>query len=179
MDRTRMIWFLGIAVVALVAFVFEEQLGLLKEGTKAPDFTATLGDGTRISLSDYFVKKSVVLFFYPKDFTVGCTAQVCSIRDGYEELSRLDAVVFVVSGDSSNSHNLFRKRYDLPFELISDVNRSLIKEFGVERFGGLVRSTKRVTYVIDKSGTISLVAHHELMMGKHLEDVLRVLRSLK
>ena len=179
MDRNSLIWICGVVMLTLAAFFIEEQLGLLGEGTRAPDFTATLGNGTRISLSDYFGKKNVVLFFYPRDFTAGCTAQVCSIRNGYGELSKLDAEVFGVSDDSSNSHSLFRARYNLPFELVADVNRSLIKAFGADRLRGLVRSTRRVTYVIDKRGIIRLVAHHEFMMGRHLEDVLRVLGSLQ
>jgi peroxiredoxin Q/BCP len=179
MHDTLLLWVLGSVVVLAVAVLFEERHGLLEVGAKAPGFTVTRSDGMRVSLKDYAGKKNVVLFFYPEDFTPGCTRQVCSLRDGYAELSKHDAVVFGVSDDGSDAHDRFREEYDLPFDLIADVDRSLIKAFGAGRCGGFLKSTKRVTYVIDKQGTIRLVAHHELAMGEHVKDVVRTLQSLE
>jgi peroxiredoxin Q/BCP len=173
---------MGVVVAALVliiiALVIEEKSGLLHEGDKAPDFEVRLSDGQTFRLKDVEGKKNVVLFFYPKDFTTGCTAQACTMRDGYSELENLDAVVFGVSGDNRRSHDLFRTQHDLPFELIADTDRVLINAFGVERLGGLLQIPRRVTYVIDKKGVIKMVAHHEFMMGKHLDDALAALRAL-
>jgi thioredoxin-dependent peroxiredoxin len=166
----------AVLVLLVIGLVIEEKSGLLQEGEKAPDFEVRLSDGQTFRLKNVEGKKNVVLFFYPKDFTAGCTAQACSMRDGYSELANLDAVMFGVSGDSSRSHNLFRAEHNLPFELIADTDRMLINAFGVERLGGLLKIPKRVTYVIDKGGVIRLVAHHEFMMEKHLDDVLQTLR---
>lgn len=178
MNRASFLWAIGTALLAIVAFITEERQGLLGIGAKAPDFTATLSNGERISLSDFLGKKNVVLFFYPKDFTAACTAQACSMRDEHVEFARLDAVVFGVSADDVKAHTLFRSEHELPFELIADVDRTIIRRFGVERLGGLLKLTKRVTYVIDKNGIIRHVAHHEFFVGNHSKDVLTSLKSL-
>lgn len=163
----------------VVGIVIEEKSGLLQEGDRAPDFEVRLSSGQSFRLKDMEGKSNVVLFFYPKDFTAGCTAQACSMRDGYSQLASLDAAVFGVSGDNSRSHDRFRTEQNLPFELIADTDRVLISAFGVERLGGWLKIPKRVTYVIDKRGVIRQVAHHEFMMGEHLEDVLATLRALQ
>ena len=155
---------------------------MLTIGNKLPQFCvqACVGntpEDLREITNETYAGKWLVLLFYPKDFTAGCTAQVCSMRDGYSELANLDAVMFGVSGDGNRSHDLFRAEHNLPFDLIADTDRMLINAFGVERLGGLLKIPKRVTYVIDKGGVIRLVAHHEFMMGKHLDDVLQTLRS--
>lgn len=173
-----LLWFFGLAALTAIALFFEERHGLRSVGSRAPDFASTTSNGTRISLHEYAGKKNVVLYFYPKDFTVGCITEACSMRDGYGELSALDAVVFGVSGDGSLSHEKFRSRYELPFELLADTNRSLIRAYGAERLGGLISLPKRITYVIDKKGIIRLIAHHELGMGDHLADVLQTLESV-
>ena len=166
-------------IITLVVLVFlEEGSGVLEEGSRAPQFTATLSSGQVISLHDFVGKKHVVLFFYPKDFTAGCTAQVCDLRDHYQELLEQDAVVFGVSRDGQESHEKFIEAHGLPFPLISDSGSSLIKAYGVERLWGLIGLPKRVTYVIDKEGVIRLVAHHEFAIKSHREDVLATLKRL-
>jgi len=167
----------AVIVVLFIGLMIEERSGLLNEGDKAPDFEVQLSGGGTFRLKDMEGKKNVVLFFYPKDFTAGCTAQACSLRDSYSELERLDAVVFGVSSDGNKSHDRFRAQHNLPFELIPDTDRVLIGAFGVERLGGWLKIPKRVTYVIDKGGVIRLVAHYEFMIGKHLEEVLQMLRG--
>ena len=178
MRKTTLFSIAAVAVLFVVAFIIEEHHGLLDIGDQAPNFTAMSSDGASVSLSKYLGKKNVVLFLYPKDFTAGCTAEVCSIRDGFGALADFEAVVFGVSTDGGDSHEKFRNRYSLPFRLIADTDRSLTKAFGVERLGGFLPLTKRVTYIIDKEGVIRLTSHHEIRIEKHLEDVMQTLRSL-
>jgi peroxiredoxin Q/BCP len=157
-----------------------ESRGLLQEGDAAPNFSATLGSGEEVSLEDHRGKKNVVLFFYPKDFTAGCTKEVCSFRDNYSAVTKYDAVLLGVSFDDSSSHSSFIETYQLPFLLISDTDRSIARMYGTaERLGGLLYGAKRVTYVIDKQGTIRGVLHHELMIGKHLEGVVEALKRIE
>jgi thioredoxin-dependent peroxiredoxin len=174
---------LALYVIALVIggliFVFAEKRSLLKEGDRAPEFSAKLNTGESVSLADYVGKKNVVLFFYPKDFSAGCTKEVCSYRDNYDEIRRLDAVMLGVSYDDNSSHSAFAKEYRLPFPLISDSDRFITKAFGAARFGGLLKIPKRVTYVIDKQGIVRKVAHHEVAIDNHIKDVIETLRKLE
>ncbi len=162
----------------LVLVLLEEGSGELQKGSVAPQFTARISSGSVISLHNFLGKKHVVLFFYPKDFTAGCTAQVCSLRDNYKELLELDAVIFGVSRDNEDSHEKFIEANQLPFSLLSDSGNSLIKAYGVERLWGLIDLPKRVTYVIDKEGVIRLAAHHEFLIENHLKEVLATLKQL-
>lgn len=158
---------------------FSNSRGLLKEGDMAPDFSAKLTTGEVISLMDYRGKKNVVLFFYPKDFTSGCTEEVCSFRDNYQALQKYDAVLLGVSADDEDSHRAFIKQHGLPFPLVSDTDKSIARAYGTAtRFMGLVRGSKRVTYVIDRSGRIQNVIHHEVLIGKHIAGVVFALKRL-
>ncbi len=157
-----------------------ESRSLLNEGDTAASFTSKLSTGETISLNDYRGKKNVVLFFYPKDFTSGCTKEVCSFRDNYDEVKKHDAVLLGVSFDGENSHQSFIEKHRLPFPLISDVDKSISKAYGTaHRFGGLIPGAKRVTYVIDKQGVIRRVLHYEVLIGKHLDGVIEALKKLK
>jgi peroxiredoxin Q/BCP len=156
-----------------------DSIGILKEGECAPDFTANTDTGEKVSLADYRGKKNVVLFFYPKDFTAGCTRQACSFRDTYSEFASLNAVVFGVSPDDAASHATFSKRHRLPFALISDSTRVLSKAYGAERLGGLIGTQRRVTYVIDTKGIIRMAAHYELAIERHVPEALEALRALQ
>ena len=120
-----------------------------------------------------------MLFFYPKDFTSGCTKEVCSFRDNYQQLLKYDAVLLGVSVDSEDSHLAFIKQHNLPFPLISDTGKSIARDYGTaRRFMGLVPGSKRVTYVIDKSGRIRSVIHHEVLIGRHIAGVVEALKNL-
>ena len=130
---------------------------MLEIGIKAPEFTLPNKDGNPVSLSD-FAGKKVVLYFYPKDNTPGCTRQACAFAGAYEEFKMLDAVVISVSKDSTASHQKFADKYDLPFILLSDPERQAIEAYGVwqEKKNydmGVVRST----FVIDENGAIEKV----------------------
>lgn len=151
----------------------------LSPGKPAPSFTATLENGQTIRLEDFKGKKHVILFFYPKDFTPGCTAQACSLRDIFPDLSARDAVVFGVSIDNDLSHRKFRDEYKLPFPLISDPGRSLARLYGAVWFGGILPQTKRITVVIDKKGIVRRVIHHEIRVARHALEARAMLEQLR
>ncbi len=163
----------------LMLAVFAESWDMLRVGDHAPDFVARLSGGERCALSDFLGKKNVVLFFYPADFTPGCTKEVCTYRDNYAALEKHDAVLLGVSANDDSSHARFSDRYGLPFPLIADTDRSLAKAYHVLRFGGLLPWSKRVTFVIDKQGIIRLVSHHEFAINEHLGDVIETLRGIE
>jgi peroxiredoxin Q/BCP len=132
----------------------------LKVGDKAPDFTAKDQDGKKISLHDYKGKK-VVLYFYPKDQTPGCTQEACNLRDNIDTLSAKGYVVLGVSTDSEVSHKEFQQKYSLPFTLVADTDQAINKKYGVwvekERDGKKFMGTARTTYIINEKGIITSV----------------------
>lgn len=123
----------------------------LKVGDAAPDIEAETYGGEKIRLDDFKGKKTVALYFYPKDYTGGCTKEACSIRDGYGELEALGVEVLGVSTDGVKSHEGFRDKHSLNFPLLSDKDKQIIKAYGVESATG---SARRETFLIDKSGII-------------------------
>jgi peroxiredoxin Q/BCP len=151
---------------------------MLQEGTQAPDFEAALDNGETFRLSEQRGKKNVVLYFYPKDFTMGCTREACAFRDNYDDVGTYDAVIVGVSTDSIDSHQRFREKHDLPFPLIADEQQALIEQYDVGR-GLLGLATARVTYVIDKDGIVRAALRHDLAIGKHLSGVLDALASIE
>ncbi|MBD1910411.1 MULTISPECIES: peroxiredoxin [unclassified Leptolyngbya] len=138
----------------------------LSEGTPAPAFTVKDTNGNTVSLADY-AGKTVVLYFYPKDDTPGCTKQACSFRDSYTEYQGKDIVVFGVSMDDEASHQAFTEKYSLPFPLLADVDGSLTKAYDVDGGG----YSKRVTYVIGSDGTI-LKVFDTVNTTSHAADVM-------
>lgn len=172
-------WFIAGVIFLAVAISIEERSGLLPVGTPAPGFTATLTGGTKFSLSDYHGKNPIVLFFYPADFTMGCTQQACAFRDNYRELRDAGAVLVGISRDTDSSHVRFSREYRLPYPLISDARGAIIKAYGVERLGGLIGPPKRVTYVIDKEGIVQAAIHHEIFMQWHVVDVREALEKIR
>jgi len=130
------------------------------EGEKAPDFCATDDQNKNICLQD-FAGKKVVLYFYPKDHTPGCTKQACNLRDNFEELTKHGIVVIGVSPDSANSHVSFREKYNLPFILIPDPDKKIIDMYGVwgkKKFMGKeYEGVLRTTFLINEDGTIHKV----------------------
>jgi len=138
----------------------------LAVGTDAPGFSVKDTNGNTVSLSD-FAGKTVVLYFYPKDDTPGCTKQACSFRDSYTEYQGKDVVVLGVSVDDEASHQQFTQKYELPFPLLADTERTMIKAYDVDGGG----KAMRVTYVIDGSGKISHV-DNSVNTSSHASDVL-------
>lgn len=127
-------------------------------GQKAPEFEAKIGTGETIKLSDYLGKK-VILYFYPKDNTPGCTAQACNLRDNYEALQQAGYVVLGISSDSEKSHQKFIEKQSLPFSLIADPDKTVHEAYGtwVEKsmYGRKYMGTARTTFVIDEKGNIA------------------------
>lgn len=135
-------------------------MALLQAGQKAPEFTAKDQDGKEISLRGYIGRK-VVLYFYPKDDTPGCTKEACAFRDNLPNFEKVDAVVLGVSVDGQKAHRKFADKYELPFTLLVDDEKKIVEAYGVwglKKFMGReYMGTNRVTYLIDEQGTIEKV----------------------
>jgi len=145
-------------------------------GDTAPDFTKSTQNGDTISLSRYRGDKTVVLYFYPKDETPGCTAEACTFRDNFEDFVEAGAVVIGVSQDSEKSHKSFAEHHRLPFLLVSDRDKALQKAYGVPKTMGLLPG--RVTYVIDREGKVQHVFNSQLNAKKHVREALDVVKRL-
>jgi peroxiredoxin Q/BCP len=145
-----------------------------KTGDLAPNFTSIDQDGNPIKLSDFKGKK-IVLYFYPKDNTPGCTAESCDLRDNYQKLQSEGYVVLGISSDSSTSHQKFIKKFDLPFPLIADEDKSVHALFGTwqekQMYGRTYMGTVRTTFIIDENGIISDVIN-KVDTKKHTEQIL-------
>ena len=141
----------------------------LSVGTDAPAFTAKDTNGNTVSLSD-FAGKTVVLYFYPKDDTPGCTKQACSFRDAYGDYQGKDVIVLGVSKDDESSHQDFTQKYNLPFPLLADTDGAIIKAYDVDGGG----YAKRVTYVIDGTGKIIHV-DSSVNTSTHASDIMAVI----
>lgn len=132
----------------------------IKEGQQAPDFQGKLQNGKEVSLSDFEGQK-LVLYFYPKDDTPGCTKEACSLRDGYDTLREKGFQILGVSPDSEKKHNKFIDKYDLPFDLLADENKEVLKAYdvwGPKKFMGReYEGVHRTTFVIDEKGKVEHV----------------------
>jgi peroxiredoxin Q/BCP len=148
----------------------------LKVGDTAPDFSLLDEHGLPVSLKDYLGKRNVVLYFYPKDFTSGCTAEACSFRDRYKVYQDKGAVVIGVSLDSVESHLKFSEKYDLPFAILSDRNKEVAKAYGALGVGGFL--TKRVTFIINKNGKVTHI-FPKVDVRRHSKEVLKALEELE
>lgn len=150
---------------------------MLEVGTKAPDFTLPDQDGVEHSLSDYRGKK-VILYFYPKDNTAGCTKQACGFAELYPQIQEKDAVVLGVSKDSVASHKRFQEKFNLPFTLLSDPDHRVIEEYGAwqekKNYGKTYMGIVRTTYLIDEEGTI-ISAKGKVKAASNPEDTLELL----
>ncbi len=145
-------------------------------GDAAPDFALPNASGEIVRLSDFRGKKDVVLYFYPKDNTAGCTAEACAFRDRYDVISDMDAEVLGVSADSPTTHRWFAQMHRIPFQLLSDEGGAVRKSYGVPASFGFLPG--RVTYVIDKQGIIRNVYVSQLNIDRHVSQALATLRSL-
>ena len=152
---------------------------MLEVGMKAPNFTLSDRDGNSVSLSD-FAGKTVVLYFYPRDNTPGCTRQACAFAGAYEEFKALDVVVIGISKDSVASHVKFAEKYNLPFILLSDPERQAIEGFGVwqekKNYGKVSMGVVRSTFVIDGNGVIEKVMP-KVKPDTNAAEILEYLRS--
>ena len=150
---------------------------MLNVGDKAPEFSGKDQQGKLVRSSELLAKGPLVLYFYPKDFTPGCTQQACQFRDVFQDLDSKGASIVGVSLDGQASHKRFSDTHGLPFSLLSDSKKTISKSYDVGRLFGLM--LKRVTYVIDEGGIIRAVFHHELAVKRHVEDTLTALAAIK
>lgn len=154
---------------------------MLKEGMKAPDFTLEDKDGRLVSLSDFEGKK-VVLYFYPRDNTPGCTRQACAFKEAYDGFRSEDIIVIGISKDSSKSHQKFAEKYELPFRLLSDPELIAIKGYDVwqekKLYGKSSMGVARSTYIIDEEGMI-LKVFEKAKPDTNAFEILEFLESRK
>ncbi len=148
----------------------------VKVGDTAPDFTLTSQNGSMVSLQDFRGQKVVVLYFYPKDDTPGCTAESCAFRDQYEVFKTAGAEVIGVSGDSNESHQRFAAKHNLPFILLSDKGNQVRKLYGATTAFGFIPG--RVTYVINQQGVVQYVFDSMLNFKGHVEEALKTSQQL-
>jgi peroxiredoxin Q/BCP len=150
------------------------------EGDKVPDFSLKADDGTTVTPATLAGKK-VVLFFYPKDDTPGCTKEACGFRDAFPQFGKIDAVVLGVSPDSLESHRKFKQKYQLPFRLLSDEGHRLADAFGVWKqksmYGLKFMGIERTTVIIDRNGRVARIFPKVKVPG-HVEDVEKAVREL-
>jgi peroxiredoxin Q/BCP len=147
----------------------------IRVGDVAPDFEGATADGTRLGLKDFIGKKSVVLYFYPKDDTPGCTKEACSFRDNLQPIRSLGAEIVGVSLDNVDSHKRFAAKYSLSFPLISDKDKRVAKAYGALRETGA--STNRVTFLIDREGKIARI-FPKVDVTRHAQEVVAALKEL-
>ena len=147
---------------------------MLKTGDKAPDFSLISDKGEKVSLKDFRGKK-VILYFYPKDDTSGCTKEACSFRDNIRIFEKKNTVIIGVSKDNTASHQKFKKKYDLPFTLLSDENLDMIKAYDVWKeksmYGKKYMGIERTTYIIDDKGKIQEI-FNKVKVDGHTEEIL-------
>lgn len=150
---------------------------MLKQGDKAPEFKLTADNGEDISLKDFRGKK-VILYFYPKDMTSGCTVEACDFRDNIKKIERKNAVVIGVSPDDTKSHVKFKDKYELPFTLLSDTTKKMLEDYGVwqekSMYGRKYMGVVRTTFVIDEKGKIEKVFEKVKVEG-HVDEILNSL----
>ncbi len=152
---------------------------MLRVGTPAPPFEAHDSRGQPVRLADFRGRNHVVIFFFPKSFTPGCTAEACSFRDAYQELQGRDTVLVGVSLDKAEVQQRFVDQFELPFHLVSDEDARISRAYeAIGAIGSVLKMTRRITYVIDKGGVVRAAFRHELAIGRHLGDVRSALASL-
>ena len=151
---------------------------MLKEGQKAPNFKLADQNGQIISLNS-FKGKNVVLYFYPKDNTSGCTKEACNFRDEFPMFSKIDAVILGVSPDSVVSHKKFAAKYNLPFSLLSDEKKEVLEKYGVwqekSMYGKKYMGVVRTTFIIDQNGKIKKI-FPKVSVDEHNQEILEVLK---
>jgi peroxiredoxin Q/BCP len=143
---------------------------MLKAGDRAPEFALPDQDGREVRLSSLLAEGPLVIYFYPADFTPGCTKEACSIRDMHDEIAEAGMRVVGISPQDADSHARFRKRHDLPFTLLADPDKTAIRAWGVD--GPLGVGVRRATFLVRRDGTIADAVVADLRIGRH-EDFIR------
>jgi peroxiredoxin Q/BCP len=152
---------------------------MLEIGKKAPDFSLQNQEGDKVSLKGY-LGKNIVLYFYPKDDTSGCTKEACSFSDNLPKFSKIDAVIIGVSPDSVNSHKKFSEKYKLKFDLLADEDKKVVEKYGVWKeksmYGRKYMGVERTTFIIDKKGKIKTI-FNKVKVDGHDKEVLQALKD--
>ena len=152
---------------------------MVKEGNKAPDFSGKNQEGKSVKLSSFKGKKNIILYFYPKDMTPGCTTEACDFRDQYKQFK--NTTILGVSIDSPERHQKFIAKYNLPFDLIADENKKIVEKYGVwqkkKLYGKIFMGIIRSTFIIDKNGVIYKIFTKVKVKG-HVEEVLHFLKKI-
>jgi peroxiredoxin Q/BCP len=154
----------------------QSSQGRIKVGDPAPDFTLPNQSGEMVRLRDIIGKKIIVLYFYPRDFSTGCTAEACAFRDNYAVFKDAGAEVIGVSSQSVDSHKKFVSANTLPFILLSDEDGKARKLYGASSAFGLIAG--RITYIIDREGIVRHVFSSQLNPTKHIEEALRIVKEI-
>ncbi|MBT5967980.1 MAG: thioredoxin-dependent thiol peroxidase [Nitrospina sp.] len=151
---------------------------MVKEGKKAPDFSGKNQDGKPVKLSSFKTKKNIVLYFYPKDMTPGCTTEACDFKDQFKKFK--NTIIIGISTDSSERHRKFIDKYNLPFELIADENKKICEKYGVwqekKLYGKTYMGIVRSTFIIDKIGIVQKIFTKVKVKG-HVDEVLESLKK--
>lgn len=164
--------------VLYLTFSHTSKMNEIKIGSSIPSFTLPDQDGNLFDINSVLGKKNLVIYFYPKDDSPGCTAQACSFRDQFEVFREADAVIIGISGQSVESHKQFALKHRLTFTLLSDEGNKLRKQFGVPtNLLGLLPG--RVTYIADKTGKVIYIFNSQVQATKHVDEALRILRQSK
>lgn len=172
----RIMLTLALAVTVVSCQTEEKQeMGKVSIGDVAPDFELPDKDGNMVKLSDFRGEKSVVVYFYPKDETPGCTAQACSFRDSYQDFTDAGAEVIGISSDGKTAHAGFAENHRLPFILLSDKGGKVRKAYGAYDLLGLIPG--RVTFVIDKQGKVIHKFDSQLSPTKHIQESLTAIKT--
>ena len=155
-------------------------MAIPKVGAKAPKFTLMASNGKEVSLNDYAKKSRVVLYFYPKDDTPGCTVEACGFRDGIKKIEKQGAVVLGVSPDPVKTHNKFIEKFKLPFLLLADEEKTVCKAYGVwvkkSMYGREYMGVARTTFIIGKDGKIEKI-YEKVKPAEHTQEVLEFLTA--
>ena len=162
--------------IMLYSYNLMSQKSALKVGDTIPDFSLKNQDGQLFNLKDHLGKSNLVIYFYPKDDTPGCTKEACKFRDEFQDFTDLNAKVIGISSDNVASHKAFAKKYHLPFTLLADTDKKIRKLFGVPKFTGVIPG--RVTYVVDKNGKIVYIFNSMRNAEKHIDEAKRILKTL-
>lgn len=161
----------------LAASGYLSGMALLEEGATAPEFSLVDEQGQTRSLSEFLAQGPVVVYFYPRDDTPGCTAESCHFRDEYAQFTEAGVAVVGISRDSQSSHLAFKEKHRLPFTLLSDLDGQVAKSFGVSSLLGLLPG--RATFVLDQSGQVRLSFSSHINMRAHVDQALQVVRGLQ
>lgn len=161
-----------------LTFSQNKLMNEIKIGSTIPEFSLPDQNGNMFNISSDLGKKNLVIYFYPKDDSPGCTAESCSFRDQLEAFTKADAMIIGISGQSAKSHKEFAEKYNLNFTLLSDEGNKIRKLFGVPtNFFGLLPG--RVTYIADKTGKVIYIFNSQTNATKHVDEALRILKELK